>query len=189
MSTEETTTTRTATFPPQAWAHRQGKVDMGTLGPADWSPEALSARAQVAEAFYRFGIGHDECRADVAGSCFTEDVVYQVALGSAEAFTTFTGRAMVEERLSAIFAEMSDQRRHIISNVLVEELDLTAGTASALAFGAVTVAADGLTLGSTVFYTGDLRREDDGCWRFTRFFIGMDDFAGRRPKAGESQPD
>jgi hypothetical protein len=184
MSTDRT---ETVTFPPQAWAHRQGKVDMKTLAPADWSPEALSARAQIAEAFYRFGIGHDECRADVAGSCFTEDVVYQVALGSAQPFTTFTGRATVEERLSAIFAEMSDQRRHVISNVLVENLDLAAGTASALAFGAVTVAADGLTLGSTVFYTGELRRTEDGCWRFAHFFIGMDDFAGRRPKAGESQ--
>ena len=188
MSPEQTAP-KTATFPPQAWAHRQGKVHMRPLAPADWRPEALGARAQIAEAFYRFGIGHDECRADVAASCFTEDVVYQVALGSAEPFTTFTGRATVEDRLSAIFAEMTDQRRHVISNVLVEELDLTEGTASALAFGTVTVAADGLTLGATVFYTGELRREDDGCWRFSQFFIGMDDFAGRRPKAGESHPD
>lgn len=179
----------TATFPPQAWAHRQGKVTMKTLQSADWSPEALSARAQIAEAFYRFGIGHDECRADVAGSCFTDDVVYEVARGSAQAFTTFTGRATVEERLTAIFDEMADQRRHIISNVLVEELDLVAGTAQALAFGAVTVAADGLVLGASVFYTADLRRDTDGCWRFSYFFIGMDDFAGRRPRAGESQPE
>ncbi len=177
------------TFPPQAWAHRQGKVLMQTLRPADWSPEALAARAQIAEAFYRFGIGHDECRADVAGSCFTEDVAYEVARGSAQPFTTFHGRALVVERLSAIFDEMGDQRRHLISNVLVEDLDLGSGTAEALAFGAVTVAADGLTLGSSVFYTGSLRREGDGCWRFSRFFIGMDDFAGHRPNAGETAGD
>ncbi|MFT4210503.1 MAG: nuclear transport factor 2 family protein [Microbacterium sp.] len=159
---------------------------MHTLGPADWSPDALSARAQIAEAFYRFGIGHDEARADVAASCFTADVVYEVARGSAEAFTRFDGRALVQERLTAIFAETADQRRHLIGDVLVEELDLVAGTASALAFGVVTVAADGLSLGASVFYTGDLRREQDGVWRFATFFIGMDDFAGRRPQAGES---
>ncbi|MFT4083487.1 MAG: nuclear transport factor 2 family protein [Nocardioides sp.] len=175
-----------STFPPQAWAHRQGKIAMRPLEPADWSPAALSARAQIAEAFYRFGIGHDECRADVAASCFTNDVVYEVALGSAEAFTRFEGRETVRERLLGIFAEMSDQRRHVISNVLVEELDLEAGTASALAFGAVTVAADGLVLGSSVIYTATLRRDPDDCWRFDYFFIGMDDFAGRRPKAGDS---
>jgi hypothetical protein len=187
MTTQTAPTDKPAgTFPPQAWAHREGRVSMRTLRPADWSVDALSARAQIAEAFYRFGIGHDECRADVAGSCFTDDVEYQVARGSATPFTTFHGREVVEERLTAIFAEMGDQRRHIISNVLIEELDLEAGTAEALAFGAVTVAADGLTLGSSVFYTGTLRREDDGCWRFSAFFIGMDDFAGRRPQAGES---
>jgi hypothetical protein len=174
------------TFPPQAWASRQGKVSMKTLQPADWSPEALSARAQIAEAFYRFGMGHDECRADVAGSCFTEDVVYEVALGSAQAFTTWHGRTMIEERLTAIFDETRDQRRHVISNVLVEELDLAAGTAKALAFSVVTVAADGLKVGSAVFYNADLRRDTDGCWRFSYFFIGMDDFAGNRPKAGEN---
>lgn len=177
----------TGTFPPQAWAHRQGRVAMLPLAPADWSPEALAARAQVAEAFYRFGIGHDEARADVAASCFTEDVTYEVARGSAEPFTRFEGRALVEQRLTAIFAEMNDQRRHLISNVLVEHLDLEAGTASALAFGVVTVAADGLSVGASVFYTGGLRREADGCWRFSSFFIGMDDFAGRPPRAGQSQ--
>jgi hypothetical protein len=174
------------TFPPQAWAHRQGKIAMKPLGPADWSAAALAARAQVAEAFYRFGIGHDECRADVAASCFTEDVVYEVARGAATPFTTFTGRSVVEERLTAIFAEMGDQRRHIISNVLVEGLDLEAGTAEALAFGAVTVAADGLSLGASVVYSATLRRDADHCWRFSYFFIGMDDFAGQRPKAGEN---
>ncbi|MCW2759751.1 MAG: nuclear transport factor 2 family protein, partial [Nocardioidaceae bacterium] len=144
--------------------------------------------AQIAEAFYRFGIGHDECQVDVAGSCFTEDTVYQVARGSAEPFATFEGRAMVQEKLAAIFAEMGDQRRHVISNVLVEDLDLASGTASALAFGVVTVAADGLSLGSSVIYQATLRREGDGCWRFSSFFIGMDDFAGQRPRAGENSP-
>ncbi|GAA0984151.1 hypothetical protein GCM10009555_057340 [Acrocarpospora macrocephala] len=181
-----TTQDKVETFPPQAWAHRQGKVSMKTLQPADWSPEALAARAQIAEAFYRFGIGHDECRADVAGSCFTEDVVYDVALGSAKPFATYRGRTMVEDKLSAIFDETRDQRRHVISNVLVEELDLGAGTAKALAFCVVTVAKDGLVLGASVFYNGELRRQADGCWRFTYFFIGMDDFTGNRPAAGEN---
>ncbi|GHF35218.1 hypothetical protein FHX82_007344 [Amycolatopsis bartoniae] len=174
-----------STFPPQAWAHRQGKLTMKKLGPADWSPDALAARAQIAEAFFRFGIGHDECRADVAGSCFTEDVKYEVALGSVEPFTTWHGREEIERRLTATFAEKGDQRRHVISNVLVEDLDLVAGTAEALAFGAVTVAADGLTLGASVIYQARLLREADGCWRFGYFFIGMDEYAGERPESGE----
>jgi hypothetical protein len=178
-------TTTTPTLPLQAWAHRDGKINMAELGPADWSPAALAARAQIAEAFYRFGVAHDEARVDVVVSCFTPDTVFEVAQGQAEPFTSFRGRAELFDRLTRIIAEQGDQRRHLMGNVLVEELDLAAGTASALAFSVVTRAANGLSLGASVIYTARLRREPDGCWRFTYFYIGMDNYAGDKPKAGE----
>jgi hypothetical protein len=177
--------TAAPTLPPQAWAHRQGKIDMRPLEAADWSPDAIAARAQIAEAFFRFGIAHDEARVDVVVTCFTDDVTFEVAQGQAKAFTSFHGREELFDRLTRIIGEQSDQRRHVISNVLVEELDLEAGTASALAFSVVTVAANGLSVGASVIYTANLRREADGCWRFCYFFIGMDSYAGERPKAGE----
>jgi SnoaL-like domain len=172
----------TQTQPRQAWAHRDGKIVMNTLAPADWSIEAVIARAQITETFYRFGTGHDEARTDVVGSCFTANAVYEVAKGQGEAFTRFNGRAEIMERFTAIVAEQSDQRRHSISNVLVERLD--GDTATAIAYSIVSVAADGLTLGATVFYTADLAKEADGVWRFSYFFIGMDAYAGEGPKAG-----
>jgi hypothetical protein len=177
--------TKAPTLPPQAWAHRQGKIDMRPMVPADWSAPALAARAQIAEAFYRFGVAHDEARVDVVVSCFTEDTVFEVAQGQAQAFTSFHGRDELFDRLTRIIAQQSDQRRHVISNVLVEQLDLEAGTATALAFSVVTVAANGLSVGASVIYTADLRRESDGCWRFSYFFIGMDSYAGGKPQAGE----
>lgn len=177
--------TKAPTLPPQAWAHRQGKIDMRPLEASDFGPEALAARARIADAFYRFAIAHDEARVDVVVSCFTEDTVFEVAQGQAEPFTRFHGRDELFDRLTRIIAEQGDQRRHVLSNVLVDELDLTAGTASALAFSAVTVAANGLSLGASVIYTARLRREDDGCWRFSYFFIGMDTYAGPKPAAGE----
>ncbi|MEU4223173.1 nuclear transport factor 2 family protein [Nonomuraea sp. NPDC026600] len=180
-----TTKAGAPTLPPQAWAHRQGKIDMRPLEPGDWSAGALAARAQITEAFNRFATAHDEARVDVVVSCFTEDTVFEVAQGSAEPFTRFTGRAELFDRLTRIIAEQSDQRRHVMGNILVERLDLAEGTAAALAFSVVTVAADGLTLGASVIYTAELRREDDGCWRFGYFFIGMDSYSGERPKAGE----
>jgi hypothetical protein len=175
--------------PQQAWAHRQGKIDMRPLGPADFSPPALAARAQIADAFARFGIAHDEARVDIVVSCFTEDVVYEVAQGQAEPFTRFTGRAEVSDRLTGVIAEQADQRRHVIGNVLVEELDLDRGIATALAYSAVTVAANGIGLGASVIYDTRLRREADGCWRFCYFFIGLDAYAGDKPKAGEKRPE
>ncbi len=73
--------------------------------------------------------------------------------------------------------------------MVIEEL--TPETAKALAYGVVTVAADGLTIGATVIYTTELRKEADGAWRFSRFVIGMDDYI-RRPgdnlERGEAKP-
>ena len=41
----------------------------------------------------------------------------------------------------------------------------------------MTIAADGLSLGATVIYSAELRKEEDGVWRFSKFVIGMDDYA------------
>jgi SnoaL-like protein len=162
--------------PGQAWAHRAGLVDLRPLVPGDWSPEALAARAQIAEAFHRFGVAFDEARVDVLCSCFTADALFEVGLGSPEPRTRFASRQEMAEGLPGRIEAQADQRRHLVSNVLVEELDLVAGTARALAYSVVTVASDGLALGASVIYTSRLRREDDGCWRFSSFFIGMDEY-------------
>jgi FAD/FMN-containing dehydrogenase len=186
---EMSTAPAATTAPAQAWAHRDGGVCLGPLGPADWSPMALAARAQIAEAFYRFGIAHDEARIDVLATCFTADARFEVvdaSTGSVEPFVTDHGRDQIVARLGATIAEQADQRRHLIGNVVVD--GLTATTATALAYGAVTVAADGLLLGASVLYSADLTREDDGVWRFNRFRIGMDHYAGAKPRSGEGKP-
>ena len=162
--------------PGQAWSHRADLVDLRPLTPADWSPEALAARAQIAEAFSRFGTAFDEARIDVLCSCFTEDALFEVGLGTSEPRTRFGSRQEIAEQLPGRIEAQADQRRHVMGNVLVEELDLGAGTAKALAYSVVTVASDGLSLGASVIYSSELRREDDGCWRFRSFFIGMDDY-------------
>jgi len=167
--------------PLQAWAHRQGRVAMRPLEPADFGPEALSARARIADAFHRFAVAHDEAQFAQLASCFTEDAVFEVAEGSAEAFERFDGRTRIQERLSEVVAEQGDQRRHLMGNVLVEELDLTAGAATAIAFGLVSVAADTVRWGASVIYHARLRREPDGCWRFCAFFVGMDAYVGDKP--------
>lgn len=173
----------TQTQPRQAWAHRDKKIDLRPLEAADWSPEAVAARMQISEAFSRFGVAHDEARTDVVGSCFTQDAVFEVAQGQGAAFVHYEGRETIIARLTGIIAEQGDQRRHAMTNVLVESL--TSDTASAIAYGVVPVAADGLTLGATVLYVADLKKEADGVWRFSYFYIGMDNYAGDKPKSAE----
>ena len=93
---------RMVTQPRQAWAHVDKKISMRPLEAADWSAEAVAARLQIAEAFYRFGTGHDEARGDVVGSCFTEDAVFEVARGQGEPFVHDQGRAQIIRRITAI---------------------------------------------------------------------------------------
>jgi SnoaL-like protein len=173
-----------AGLPQQAWAHRLGKIDMRPLAQGDWSPDALAARAQIAEAFYRFGTSFDEARVDVLSSCFTEDAVFEVVQGDLELRTRLESRQQIADALPESIRKQADQRRHLMGNVLVEELDLAAGTAKALAYSVVTVASDGLQVGASVIYTTELRREDDGCWRFTYFFIGMDEYIASGRQGG-----
>ena len=157
---------------------------MRPLEAADFGPEALAARARVADAFYRFGVAHDEAQHEQLASCFTEDAVVEVAEGSAEPFARFEGRSRIKDKLSRVIAEQGDQRRHLMGNVLVDELDLPEGTATAIAFGLVSVAADTVRWGASVIYHARLRREQDGCWRFAAFFIGMDAYVGDKPVNG-----
>lgn len=167
--------------PAQAWAHREGLVHLRPLAAGAWTPETVQARLQIAETFNRFAIGHDEFRIDVVLSCFTEDATFCVAEGHAEPFATHRGRPAIGAALTSTIGQQGDQRRHLIANITVEHLD--AATASVLAYGLVSAVGAGseLRLGASVLYVADLVLEADGCWRFTRFFIGMDAYAGTKP--------
>ena len=165
----------------QAWAHKEGLVELTPLAAGDWTPGAVQARLQIAETFYRFAIGHDEARLDVVLSCFTPDGSFAVSQGHAAPFTMHHGRAEIEAALANVIGQQNDQRRHLMSNIVIEEL--TATTAHVVAYGLVSAVgpANGLRLGASVIYVADIALEADGCWRFAAFHIGMDAYAGDKP--------
>jgi hypothetical protein len=169
----------TQTRPEQAWAHKSGLLAMGIHKAIPADSNALD-RLAIGEAFSRFGIAHDENRIDVLGTCFTEDAVLLVTEGSAEPLAKMEGRDAILRGLGSVISQQTDQRRHCITNVVIDEL--TDAEAKALAYGMVSCAADDLWLGASVIYAGDLRKESDGTWRFTRFVIGMDLYTGTKPE-------
>jgi ketosteroid isomerase-like protein len=166
-----------ATSPAQAWAHKSGVVKLKANGPKLASQE-LRDRLLIHEAFARWGVAYDEARLDVVRTLFTPDAVFEVTLGSAEPIARAVGPDEIVQNVSGSLQQQADQRRHALSNIVIDELSRSA--AKAIAYGIVTVAADGLKIGATVIYSADLRKEADGVWRFSRFVIGMDDYAGRR---------
>lgn len=167
------------TFPPKFWGSREGKIDVRPLGESPLPPEQVADRLLISEAFSRFGVGHDENRLDVVLSTMTDDVVMETGNGSATPQVSLHGKDAVAARLGPNLPRMYGQRRHCMTNVLVD--DFTGTTASAIAYGIVSRAADGFVLQASVLYAARLRKEADGFWRFTYFFIGCDDYAGEGP--------
>jgi hypothetical protein len=177
-----------ATAPAQAWAHKSGVVKLGPNGPT-LANQDLRDRLLIQEAFARWGIAYDEARLDVVRTLFTPDAVFEVTQGSAEPIARAVGPDAIVLNVSGSLRQQADQRRHALSNIVIDQMSKR--EAQAIAYGIVTIAADGLKLGATVIYSADLRKEADGVWRFSRFVIGMDDYAGRRivnPGADPAKP-
>lgn len=171
------TSAHAETSPKQAWAHSSGVVHLQPNG-VSLAADDVKNRLLIQEAFARWGIAYDEARIDVVRSLFTKDARFEVTQGSAEPIAKAMGVDAIVENVTGALKQQADQRRHAISNIVIDKL--TKDEATAIAYGIVTIAADGLSLGATVIYSADLRREKDGVWRFSKFIIGMDDYAGKR---------
>lgn len=172
-----------AAEPRQAWAHKDHRVDLQPQGAALAGDPASYILIQ--QAFARFGMAYDEGRGDVMAGLFTDDAVVEVGDGQGKPFERSVGRAAIVRQFGAALAVQGDQRRHVIGNVLVERL--APREATALAYGLVTVAADGLYVGASVIYSATLRREAEGPWRFSALFIGIDRYVGNKPKVTDAK--
>lgn len=170
--------TGNSTGPEQAWAHKDGRVDLGPQVAIPTTHDPLD-RMAIAEAFYRFGIAHDEARLDVLESCFTGDAILEV-IEAGRPQARFEGREALLAGVGSVIAQQDDQRRHCITNVVTDRLE--GDEARAVAYGLVAVADARIDFAASVIYSADLRREDDRVWRFARLMIGMDLYVGKKPE-------
>ena len=169
-----------ATRPPQFWASKNQLAPFGMS--RAMTPDQVADQLAIKDAFERWGIAYDEGRLDVIRALFTRDAVYTVVNGQT-APPKELARAIGPDAIAGVVAQVlkqqADQRRHVVTNILADKTD--ASNATAIAYGSVTVAANGLKLGASVIYSAQLRREADGIWRFSRFVIAMDDYLGSQP--------
>jgi hypothetical protein len=161
-----------APFPERGWAHRDKLVDLTARG-ALRGPGQLFDYLLIQEAFARYGMAYDEARIDVLTELFTADAVVELGRGSGKPFATLTGRDDIVANFSKALGTQRDQRRHFMTNLMVDRL--TPAEAKAVAYEVVTIADHGLKLGATVVCAASLRKVA-GHWRFARMFIGMDDY-------------
>jgi hypothetical protein len=111
--------------PRRHWARLDGHL---TLQPNRTlvAPGALADRLAVRECFERWGIAFDEGCIDVMESLFTSDGVYTVVIAGGERSVQIdhaVGPQEIGERVAQVLAAQQDQRRHFVSNVLVQHLE------------------------------------------------------------------
>ena len=165
-----------AQSPRQGWASKDGVIALRQHGER-LAVDDAAGRESIRDAFARWGIAYDEGQAEVIRSLFTPDATIRVLRGSREPIASADGIDAIVRNVTSALGQQNDQRRHAIGNIVIDRM--TATEATAIAYGIVTIAKDGLSLGATVIYSADLKRGRDGVWRFSRFTIGMDDYAGR----------
>jgi hypothetical protein len=170
-----------AAGPPRAWAHAGHVVDLKPNGTPIANKDPLD-RALVQESFARWGIAYDEGRLDVISSLFTTDAKFEVLNGSPTPIVATQGHDAVVAGIKSAIAQQGDQRRHLISNVVIDRL--TATEATAIAYAVVVVPDKPMYVGTTVIYSANLRKSG-GVWRFSRLVIGMDGYEGTPPSVGQ----
>ena len=161
----------TTNTPEPAWATKAGAAQVKALQGFNGEAGSLD-RALIAERIYRYGWGYDERQRDQLADCFTLDGVWEGSIMGGDQVGPIVGRDDVVAFLADFWAIQTDQRRHIFTNVIID--DLTATTAVAHACLMLTAAADATMATIT---TGPYRlvmRKDNDVWRIARLVAGFD---------------
>jgi ketosteroid isomerase-like protein len=157
--------------PSPAWARADGRVELRPLRHDEESSRAVD-RALIAERIYRYGWGYDERDRAYLADCFTDDAVWEGNVMGHQPVGPIKGREAVVDWLGEFWGQQQDQRRHIFTNVIVDEL--TPSSAVAHAYLLLTASAGATMTPVTAGpYRLVMRREADS-WRIERLVAGFD---------------
>lgn len=159
--------------PIPGWGHASGHLAMRLPSHPQERSQAIE-RSIIAERISRYGWSFDERRGDLLADCFTEDGVWEGQIMGLEPVGPFEGRAAIVEFLTSFWDEQSDQRRHVFTNVVLDDVGRDEATAHAylILLGSSEASMNALTAGP---YRFELVRESgDGVWRLKRLLAGFD---------------
>ncbi|GAA4556982.1 nuclear transport factor 2 family protein [Pseudonocardia xishanensis] len=167
-------TDTTALFPAPAWVRAAGRVTPSGPRPAG-GPEVAAERQAAVDTLHRFAWAFDEHDRDRLEDCFDPDAVWTATIGGHRDLGRSEGREAVLTWLTAGWPAQADQRRHIVTNAVVDGLDAGSDEATVTAMIFVTAAQDGGFRAVTAgVYRTRVRRGGDGSWRITRFDASFD---------------
>ncbi|MCR3718662.1 MULTISPECIES: nuclear transport factor 2 family protein [Prauserella salsuginis group] len=129
-------------------------------------------RAEIENLLGVYTFAYDENDMTAMAGCFTADAVMSMRVADGDLVGPFEGRDQIVGLMEKSLASQNDQRRHLVSNVVVRDLtDDTATVTSYLTL--ISIADQTLAVLSTARYEDELAREN-GAWRFARRHVQLD---------------
>ena len=157
--------------PEPGWSAREGHSQLQPVAIDATSSSAID-RLLITERIYRYGWCFDERNPELLGDCFTADGVWEGRIMGEVSVGPFEGRSTIVQWLAAFWPQQFDQRRHMFTNVMID--DLTATTATAHAYLLLTKSAEATLIPVTVGPYRLLMAKDSGVWRIARLIGGFD---------------
>ena len=136
------------------------------------SKEMLADRVLIAERMHRYGWAFDERQEEALGECFTESAIWQANIMGTSTIGPFNGKSEIMNFMKGFWPNQLDQRRHNITNVIVESQSEKA--VSIMAYLVLMSASEkGLKPVTTGFYKVEMLKLDD-IWKIQNLLVGFD---------------
>lgn len=132
----------------------------------------MTHRDEIENLMARYTHAYDLDRLGEMKSCFTDDAVMTMRIAGGDLVGPFEGSEAIVEMMSAAHEGQDDLRRHVVSNVVLD--DVTDASARAVSYLTLLQIADGeVRLLTTGRYEDELVRQD-GEWLFSKRHIALD---------------
>jgi ketosteroid isomerase-like protein len=132
-----------------------------------------SARSEIENTFHRWSLAYDQNDPDTMGDCFTEDAVLTMRIADGDLIGPFEGRDAVMALMRDSLASQTDQRRHVMTNIIIHSEDASSAETEAY-LTLVGVENGAIRLISSGRYEDVVAKSDDGQWRLAKRHIALD---------------
>jgi SnoaL-like domain len=152
------------------WAKAGGFLHPQGPRPANLTLAQLNDHYAIRGTAVRYSYAYDERSLDALRDLLTDDAVFGLTI-SGSPLEEIRGKVAVVEWLAEIMESQTDQRRHAVTNIVVDEL--TDSRATVVAYLNLVAVSSVASLVTTGFYRFQLEKTED-TWRISYILTGMD---------------
>lgn len=131
----------------------------------------MSVRHEIKNTLAKWTVGYDERSVPMMAECFTRDAEMRLDIGETK-MGPFIGHAEVMKHFTDHHEIQTDQRRHVTTNVVVE--DVTADSARSTSYLSLWVTEDNAVRLQAAGVYRDEWTIEDGAWRIRRRHLTLD---------------